>query len=170
MMRTDLLYYYYYIIFCLKEPLYYLIILQTFFSAIKLSIFLHVSDLTPLLLYFVCFIYRNTRKITKHVSIERYGFKLHKFIHKTRCRNHLKSLRNENYKRETKLSKHIWNLKNENRQFSIRWAIVKQVPAVRNGKRNCTLCLEEKLLIMKGRLKNIHNRRSEMLSKCRYVM
>ena len=37
-----------------------------------------------------------------------------------------------------------------------------------NGKRNCTLCLEEKLMIMKGRLKNIPNRRSEMLSKCRY--
>ena len=33
------------------------------------KVFLHVSDLTPILLYFVCFVYRNKRKITKHVSI-----------------------------------------------------------------------------------------------------
>ena len=85
---------------------------------------------------------------------------------KTRYRNHLKSLRNE----KTELSKHVWNLKKENRQFSIRWAIVKQLPAGRNGKRNCTLCLEEKLMIMKGRSKNILNRRSEMFSKCRHVI
>ncbi|KAK2565230.1 hypothetical protein P5673_011174 [Acropora cervicornis] len=87
---------------------------------------------------------------------------------KTRYRNHLKSLRNEKYKHETELSKHVWNLKKENRQFSIRCAIVKQTPAGRNGKRNCALCLEEKLMIMKGRSKNILNRRSEMFTKCRH--
>ena len=85
---------------------------------------------------------------------------------KTRYRNHLKSLRNEKYKHETELSKHVWNLEKENRQFSIRWAIVKQTPAGRNGKQNCALCLEEKLMIMKGRSKNILNRRSEMFTKC----
>ena len=89
---------------------------------------------------------------------------------KTRDRNHLKSLRNEQYKHKTELSKHVWNLKKENRQFLIRWAIVKQTPAGRNGKRNCALCLEEKLMIMKGRSKNILNRRSEMFTKCRHVI
>ena len=89
---------------------------------------------------------------------------------KTRYRNHLKSLRNEKYKHETELSKHVWNLKKENRQFSIRWTIVKQTPAGRNGKRNCALCLEEKLMIMKGRSKNILNRRSEIFTKCRHVI
>ena len=89
---------------------------------------------------------------------------------KTRYRNHLKSLRNEKYKHETELSKHVCNLKKENQQFSIRWAIVKQIPAGRNGKQNCTLCLEQKLMIMKGRSKNILNRRSEMFSKCRHVI
>ena len=89
---------------------------------------------------------------------------------KTRYRNHLKSLRNEKYKHETELSKHAWNLKKENRQFSIRWTIVKQTPAGRNGKRNCALCLEEKLMIMKGRSKNILNRRTEIFTKCRHVI
>ena len=89
----------------------------------KFSILLHVNDLTPLLLqYFVCFVYRNTRKITKHVSIERelphfYCFKLHKLIHKTRYRNHLKSQRIEKEKHETKLSKHVWNQKRKIENF-----------------------------------------------------
>ena len=63
-----------------------------------------------------------------------------------------------------------WNLKNENRHFSIRWTIVKQIPAGRNEKRNCSLCLEEKLMITKGRSKNILSRRSELFSKCRHVI
>ena len=50
---------------------------------------------------------------------------------KTRYRNHLKSLHNEKSKHETELSKHVWNLKKGNRQFSIRWAIVKTTPASR---------------------------------------
>ena len=41
--------------------------------------------------------------------------------------------------------------------------------------RDCTevrryLCLEEKLMIMKGRSKNILNRRSEIFTKCRHVI
>ena len=74
---------------------------------------------------------------------------------KARYRNNLKSLRKEKYKHETELSKHVWNLKRKQWQFSIRWAIVKQIPASRNGKLNCILCLEEKLMITKGRSKNI---------------
>ena len=70
------------------------------------------------------------------------------------------------WKAKIKLSKHVWNLEKENRQFSIRWAIVKQVPAGRNGKRNCTLCIEEKPITMKCRSKNILNRRSKMFSQC----
>ena len=64
--------------------------------------------------------------------------------------------RNQN---ETELSKYIWKLKNDKRTFVIKWGIVKQIPA---GSRKCRLCLEEKLLILKGRNKNI-------LNKCRHV-
>ena len=80
------------------------------------------------------------------------------------------SLCNEKYKHEAKLSKHFWNLEKENRQFSIRWAIVKQLPAGRNGKRNCALCIEEKPMIMKGRSKNIINGRSQMLSNLSSIL
>ena len=112
--------------------------------------------------------------MTKHVSIERelphfYCFKLHKLIHKTRYRNHLlKSQRIEKDKHEiqTRLES-----KKENRQFTVSWAIVKQIPAGKNGKRKCTLCLKKNLMIMSGRRsKNILSRRFEMLSKCRHVI
>ncbi len=86
---------------------------------------------------------------------------------KTRYRNHTKSLRNIEYKNETELSKHVWKLKTENRPFTIKWSLVKQIPA--GGTRKCKLCLEEKLMIMKRRKKNLLNKRSELFSKCRHV-
>jgi len=78
---------------------------------------------------------------------------------KTRYRNNLKSpaTQREVQARNGVIQPRLGlNLKKENRQFSIRWAIVKQIEAGRNGKRNCTLC--------------ILNRRSEMFTKCRHVI
>ncbi len=37
------------------------------------------------------------------------------------------------------------------------------------GTHKCKLCLEEKLMIMKQRKKNLLNKRSELFSKCRHV-
>ena len=85
---------------------------------------------------------------------------------KARYRNHQKSLNNRRYQNETELSKHVWHLKDTKRAFNIKWRIIKQIPA---GTRKCPLCLEEKLLILKGRKKNILNKRSELFSKCRHV-
>ena len=50
-------------------------------------------------------------------------------------------------------------------KFSIIWAIVKKIPAGRNGKRNCALCVEEKLMIMKGHSKNILNKGNRQTGK-----
>ena len=43
------------------------------------------------------------------------------------------------------------------------------IPHFMIGQRRCGLCIEEKLLILKGRNKNILNKRSELFSKCRHV-
>ena len=85
---------------------------------------------------------------------------------KARYRNHQKSLNNRRYQNETELSKHVWHLKDTKRAFNIKWRIIKQIPA---GTRKCPLCSQEKLLILKGRKKNILNKRSELFSKCRHV-
>ena len=90
----------------------------------------------------------------------RYGF-----------RNHLKSFRNAKYANDTELSKHVWKLKMENRQFNIKWSVIKQVAAYKPGARRCNLCLEEKLQIMKARKRHKHclNKRTELFTNCRHV-
>ena len=89
---------------------------------------------------------------------------------KTRYRNHCKSLNNRKYKNETELSKHVWNLKDNKREYTIAWDIIRQIATRGTGPRKCRrLCLEGKLLILKGRRKNILNKRSELFNKCRHV-
>ena len=88
---------------------------------------------------------------------------------KERYRNHIKDSK---YSNETELSKYVWELKSNNQSFDIKWAIVKRAAAYTSGAKRCNLCLEEKLCIMKARLKNhlknLLNKRSEIVSKCRH--
>ena len=86
---------------------------------------------------------------------------------KTRYRNHCKSLSNQRYQNETELSKHVWQLTDSKREFTVKWGIIRQIFG--SGSRRCRLCLEEKLLILKGRKKNILNKRSNLCIKRRHV-
>ena len=86
---------------------------------------------------------------------------------KLRYSNHLKSLNNERYSTETELSKYAWGLKSQNKSFRIKWSVMKQVPAVCPGMKVCSLCTEEKRMIMLSDKNNTLNIRSELLSKCR---
>ena len=88
---------------------------------------------------------------------------------KERYRNHVKSFKNRKYANETELSKFVWKLKSANRNFTTKWSILKQIPPCKTGTTKCNLCREEKLIIMKGRKKNLLNSRSELLTKCRHV-
>ena len=87
---------------------------------------------------------------------------------KTRFRNHTKSINNKKYQNETEpqsrnyslteLSKYIWQLRDSNRPHNIKWGIIKKIPPCKPGHRRCGLCLEEKLLILKGRNRNTLNK------------
>ena len=87
---------------------------------------------------------------------------------KERYRNHIKSIEDRKYSNETELSKYIWDLKSKNQSFSIKWTIVKRAAAYTSGAKRYNLCLQEKLCIMKARLKILLNKRSEIVSKCRH--
>ena len=52
--------------------------------------------------------------------------------------------------------------------IGIKWTIAKRAAAYTSGANRCNLRLEEKLCIMKARLKNLLNKRSEIISKCRH--
>ena len=89
---------------------------------------------------------------------------------KERFRNHTKSIKNERHGNETELSKYIWKLKRAKRSYDIKWSIVKRVPSCKAGSRKCNLCLEEKLLIMKGnKANNLLNKRSELFTLCKHI-
>ena len=87
---------------------------------------------------------------------------------KVRYPVHVLSFNNEKYKSSTELSKYIWKLKDENKEYSIKWRILKKAQAYRNGSKRCNLCLTEKLAIIDGEPNKLLNKRSELVSKCRH--
>ena len=88
---------------------------------------------------------------------------------KERHRNHVRDFKHEIYYNSTELSKYVWDLKRSSKVPHITFKIACKVYG--NPKRNfCSLCLKEKLLIIKFPNQDILlNKRSEFISKCRHV-
>ena len=87
---------------------------------------------------------------------------------KERYSNHTRDFKDKKYMKCTVLSKYIWNLKNQDIKPIVKWRIVKKVnsTALLNYRK---LCLTEKLFINKSLDNcNLLNKRSELVSKCRY--
>ena len=89
-------------------------------------------------------------------------------IFKLRYANHNKAFNNEKYKKDSELSKEVWRLKEKRVDFTIKWRVIRQFPAYNQGSKRCSLCQNEKLAILEHREKNILNKRSEIISKCRH--
>ena len=87
---------------------------------------------------------------------------------KHRYTNHLMSFRQEKYGNRTELSKYVWSLKREGKIFRVNWDILRKAPAYSNLSKRCDLCLTEKLMIISADKSTLLNKRSELISKCRY--
>ena len=88
---------------------------------------------------------------------------------KERYRNHTKSFRHDKYKNETVLSKYIWDLKENDAMPIVKWSFIKTIKGKLNSN-NCSLCLIEKFNIINLLDdKNLLNKKSEFISKCRHV-
>ena len=87
---------------------------------------------------------------------------------KRRYHNHMKSFCDKRYTNDTSLSKYIWEIKEKHQESpSLKWSIVKRVPAYSNITKKCLLCLHKKLEIVNYRYsKELLNKRSELVSKC----
>ena len=85
---------------------------------------------------------------------------------KKRLAKHKYSFRHEDDKNSTALSQHIWEIR-ENPEPDITWEILKSAQPRRAGTKECQLCLEEKLEILKNN-KNAYclNKRSELAQRC----
>ena len=89
---------------------------------------------------------------------------------KRRYANHVKSFKHETYEKETSLSQYIWKLKRENVNNPVlNWSILGTAPLYSNISKKCQLCLQEKLrIITYENTKELLNKRSELISKCRH--
>ena len=91
-----------------------------------------------------------------------------------RYRNHKTSFRHSKRRNETQLSKYVWNLQSEKKPFQIKWKILKKGKPYSNVSKKCSLCLNEKFIIICQKELCSLNRRNELASSCphrnRYVL
>ena len=87
---------------------------------------------------------------------------------KTRYNNHKTSFNTPSKKNATELSKHIWKLKESNLEYNIEWSIIGKAKPYSNTNKRCSLCIQEKFIIIcKPNLATL-NRRNELISTCRH--
>ena len=87
---------------------------------------------------------------------------------KTRFNNHSSSFRHQRLEKSTELSKRVWEHKNKGHNYQIQWSIIKEAAQYRCDAKICSLCLAEKLQIIKAKPEVLLNKRSELISKCRH--
>ena len=81
------------------------------------------------------------------------------------------SFNNEGHSTDTTLSKYVWEVKRKLKIMpSLKWYIIKAVPAYSNISKKCQLCLQEKFKILNYPNPNeLLNKRLEVISKCSHV-
>ena len=85
---------------------------------------------------------------------------------KKRYANHRHSFKHYTDKNATSLSQHVWDI-GENKNPDIKWEIIKSVKPRKPGSKQCALCDEEKLQILKhSKDTNCLNKRSELTCRC----
>ena len=83
-------------------------------------------------------------------------------------RNHKRDFRHKKYVNSTELSKYMWKLKDEKIRTNIKWNIMSIVNGTPKGG-VCKLCSTEKFWLLKHcNDKNLLNKKSEFISKCRH--
>ena len=86
---------------------------------------------------------------------------------KSRYNNHTMPFRKRTHKNDTELSKYIRSLKDENKNFDIKWCILKKSSGYSIISKSSNLCLLEKLVTCNFKEKDrLLNKRLDPVSKC----
>ena len=97
-----------------------------------------------------------SRKVNFGISETEFKFKYN---------NGTMSFRNRTHESDSKLSKFVWSLKDQNKEFDIKWSILKKS----SGSKSCNLCLFKKLVISNFKEKErLLNKWLDLVSKCRH--
>ena len=95
-----------------------------------------------------------------------YGISETKF--KPRFSIHKKSFNYKKHKNDTQLSNELWKIKASKEGPVSVWKFLEQYQPYNVKTKRCLLCLNEKLQIAIYRGNNMLNKRTEIISKCRY--
>ena len=106
------------------------------------------------------------RSVTSNRSLVYYGTSEGEF--ETLYNSHTKSFRHRECMNETELTKHLWNSKDHGLVNNPRWEIHKKVSSYQCGSKCCDLCMSEKVSIICADSDALLNKRTELISKCRY--
>ena len=87
---------------------------------------------------------------------------------KKRFASHKSSFNHERHKSSTSLSVELWKVKEMNGTPNITWRIVKKSKAYTPESKRCSLCLTEKFEIANYPDRNLLNKRTEIIAKCRH--
>ena len=85
--------------------------------------------------------------------------------------NHWMPFNNEGNSTYTTLSKYVWEMKKNLKIIpSLKWSIIKPVPAYSNISKKSQLCLQGKFEVLNYPNPNeLLNKRSDLISKCRHL-
>ena len=87
---------------------------------------------------------------------------------KKRYSTHLCSFNLNRYKNATTLSAEYWRLKDLNGNPSVTWRILRYARSYDPSSKICELCLREKFEIANYPGRNLLNKRTEVVAKCRH--
>ena len=106
------------------------------------------------------------------ISSEKFQAKIYYDISGTKLRprfsNYKKSFNYEKHKKDTQLLNEVWKIKASKEEPVSVWKILEQYQPYNVNTKRCLLCLNEKLQIAIYRGNNMLNKRTEIISKCRY--
>ena len=85
---------------------------------------------------------------------------------KKRHSSHKTDFKYDKYRNSTTLSAHIWKNKDEGKEYKIKWNIIDASGELKNGQKECKLCLKESLAILRNKNNNGLNKRNEILNTC----
>ena len=97
----------------------------------------------------------------KYIGLCESTFKKRFSVHKT-------SFNLERYKNSTTLSSEYWRLKELNGEPHVTWRVINHAKAYNPELKRCQLCLCEKFEIANYPGKNLLNKRTEIIAKCRH--
>ena len=87
---------------------------------------------------------------------------------KDRFKEHKKSFRDRKLMSDTELSKEIWSIKDKGGTPTVKWKILRKAKPYNPNSKRCLLCLTEKLAIAEHEGRDMLNKRSEAVAKCRH--